>query len=262
MAFSSSVEFLGGGFSRAHMQRRGEGGRKENIRGPRRGDKRKAEEDLEELRAAAAEACPTSAWNAMVAKARRLQHQAVFETRVAIRVAQSEEGQSSSLSSLNSIDREAFDADDDSQLDVDTQEYYGDDNELWQEIDEEGNLPASYQPPPRTPFPDPKDTIEATVLLSKFRPTRMSTEDLKKLLDARADPNITLPGSIHPLFKVMTFASADQVGPMRDLLLQAGAVESDEAKERWALRRSTDATEKAWLRNFHADPSLVPYMCG
>ena len=189
MAFSSSVEFLGGGFSRAHMQRRGEGGRKENIRGPRRGDKRKAEEDLEELRAAAAEACPTSAWNAMVAKARRLQHQAVFETRVAIRVAQSEEGQSSSLSSLNSIDREAFDADDDSQLDVDTQEYYGDDNELWQEIDEEGNLPASYQPPPRTPVPDPKDTIEATVLLSKFRPTRMSTEDLKKLLDARADPN-------------------------------------------------------------------------
>ena len=42
-------------------------------------------------------------------------------------------------------------------------------------------------------------------------------------MNARADPNITLGGDIHPLFKVMTFAHADRVGPMRALLLEAGA---------------------------------------
>ena len=56
MAFSSSVELLDGGYSRAHIRRWGDGGRKEHILGPRHGDKREAEEDLEVLRAAAADA--------------------------------------------------------------------------------------------------------------------------------------------------------------------------------------------------------------
>ena len=41
---------------------------------------------------------------------------------------------------------------------------------------------------------------------------------------------------------------------MRDLLLRAGAVENDEIKERWEIRRRADACEEPWLRNFHRDP--------
>ena len=212
------IEIRHSGEMRACFQRKGGGkGRPLNICGPCRGEKRKAEEDLEAIRAAAAHG--EDAWVAMAAEARRLQERVHFKKRVAVLAAGY-----TNLRELNIT-------------------------------------PASYQPLPPIFVADPRDAVEASALLSKFRPARMSTEDLKKLLDARADPNITLPGSIHPLFKVMTFASAEKVGPMRDLLLQAGAIETDEAKERWALRRSTDATEKAWLRNFPADPSLVPYMC-
>ena len=91
-------------------------------------------------------------------------------------------------------------------------------------------------------------------MLSKFRPARGTAEDLRKLLQARADANICLSGDVHPLMKVMTFAAADHVGAMRELLLAHGAVESEEAKERWALRRRADACEEDWLRNFHHDP--------
>ena len=104
------------------------------------------------------------------------------------------------------------------------------------------------------PVADPKDAVEATALLSMFRPARGTVEDLKKLLLARADPNITLCGDVHPLIKVMTFAHQDRAAPMRDLLLQAGAVESNDAKEQWELRCRADANEQAWLRNFHRDP--------
>ena len=64
------------------MQQWGKNGRKEIIRGPCRGEKRKAEEDLEALRAAAAAACPAAAWGAMAAEARRLQERSDFEARV------------------------------------------------------------------------------------------------------------------------------------------------------------------------------------
>ena len=259
MASSGAVELLDGSCSRAHMQRRSESGRKEHIRGPRRGEKRKAEEDLEALRAAAKEAGLAAAWDAMAAEARRLQERANFETRVSIRVAEHAGRMELSLPSPDLMDCDSLDMDD-SQSDDDSQEYYNDVNEPWQEIDEEGRLPG-WEAPPIILVQDPKDAIEATALLSKFRPTRGAVEDLKKLLDAQADPNITLPGDIHPLLKVMTLALADRVGPMRDLLLQAGAVESDEAKEQWVIRRRADACEEAWMRNFHREPALVPYEC-
>ena len=51
-----------------------------------------------------------------------------------------------------------------------------------------------------------------------------------------------------------TFANADNVGPMRNLLLEAGAIENEEAKKRWVNRLHADACEEAWLRNFHCDP--------
>ena len=60
-------------------QRRVAGGRAEDICGPRRGEKRKAEEDLEALRAAAEQAGPDAAWSAMADVSQCLQERARFE---------------------------------------------------------------------------------------------------------------------------------------------------------------------------------------
>ena len=224
-------------------------GRKEHILGPRRVEKRKAEEDLAAIRAAAQ---GLDAWSAMAAETHRLQERAALEGRVAAHA--SNDTCATEPNPPTAVESQESESLLEDTQPHDSQEYYNDVNELWQEIDDEGRLPAWYVPPPRIPVADPKDALEATALLCNFRPARMRTEDLKKLLNAKADPNITLSDDIHPLMKVMTFAAADNVGPMRDLLLQAGAVETGEFKERWALRCCADACEEAWMRNFHRDP--------
>ena len=44
-------------------------------------------------------------------------------------------------------------------------------------------------------------------MLAKFRPIRSTPEDLQRLLEARADPNMTVgEGSISPMENIMTFA--------------------------------------------------------
>ena len=191
---AGTVETLGSSF-RAHMQRRGEGGRKEHIRGPRRGEKRKAEQDLEMLHAAAGETASDVAWRAMAAESRRLQERADFEARVSVCASALVAARPPSAFS------EENDVPDISDLELyASQEYDNDIDELWQDIDEDGRLPDYYQPPPLLPVPDPKDAVEATALLSKFRPARNTMDDLKKLLDARADPNVIVhDGDIHPL---------------------------------------------------------------
>ena len=52
---------------------------------------------------------------------------------------------------------------------------------------------------------------------------------------------------------VICFARTSDVGAMRQLLLDHGAIESKEDCERWRVREKSDATEAAWLRNFHKD---------
>ena len=54
--------------------------------------------------------------------------------------------------------------------------------------------------------------------------------------------------------KVMTCANHEGVGPMREALLIAGAIEDKEAKERWEIRKRADACEASWMRSFHHDP--------
>ena len=107
---------------------------------------------------------------------------------------------------------------------------------------------------PRCLSPSPTRGIRSKPRRCKFRPARGTAEDPKRLLDARADPDITLDGDVSPLMKILTFAHKNYVGAMRDLLLRAGAVENDEIKERWEIRRRADACEEPWLRNFHRDP--------
>ena len=60
---------------------------------------------------------------------------------------------------------------------------------------------------PPVPLPEPKNPDEATAMVCKFRPIRSTPEDLPRLLEARADPNMTVgEGSISPMENIMTFA--------------------------------------------------------
>ena len=100
----------------------------------------------------------------------------------------------------------------------------------------------------------PVDTFEATTRLASFDPVRSRTEDLRVLLEARADPNVKInTGSLSPLRNVMCFARPCDVREMRLLLLEHGAMESNADKKRWEDREEYDMIEPAWLANFHRD---------
>ena len=248
MAYSGKVEIFSDMQTRAHF-RRWAAGRDEHIHGRRRGEKRRAEQDLELIRAAAEE--EIDPWYAMSLEAHRLQERAEYEAQV-----------TATAASISSQTLSTESQPDDSQCLEDTLPLagYDDDDDdadctdSWPEIDDEGRLPADYLAPPLIEVAEPKNPLEATALLSKFRPARMSKQDLAKLLDARADPNITLTGDVHPLMKVMTFANHESVGPMREALLSAGAIEDKETKERWEIWQRADACEASWMRSFHHDP--------
>ena len=77
------------------------------------------------------------------------------------------------------------------------------------------------QVPEPTPLSTPKPTSpdEASTLLARFRPIRSTPQDLKRLLDAHANPDINVgEGNICPLDKVMTFARTVHVPPMLHML--------------------------------------------
>ena len=77
---------------------------------------------------------------------------------------------------------------------------------------------------------------------------------LRTLLEARADPNVIIGfGELSPLRKVICFAQNNDVHAMRQLLLDHGATENKEDRERWAVREYSDMNERAWLMNFHRD---------
>ena len=60
---------------------------------------------------------------------------------------------------------------------------------------------------PSVPLPEPKNPHGATAMLAKFRPIRSTPEDLQRLLEAKADQNMTVgEGSISPMENIMTFA--------------------------------------------------------
>ena len=64
-------------------------------------------------------------------------------------------------------------------------------------------------------LPEPTCPDEASALLARFRPIRSTPQDLKRLLDARANPDINVgEGNICPLDKVMTFARTVHVPSM------------------------------------------------
>ena len=68
---------------------------------------------------------------------------------------------------------------------------------------------------PLPPIPEPSCAYEASLLLAQFRPNRRTPTELKRLLEARANPDIVVTteiwGGICPLSKVIGFAKAAHV---------------------------------------------------
>jgi len=97
------------------------------------------------------------------------------------------------------------------------------------------------------------NAMDATAELSRFRPIHATPSDLKYLLENRADPNMPVrSGDITPLRKVMSFAHEKHVAEMRNLLLEFGANESDEDKERWKLRQRSDFSDRLQMSIYNS----------
>ena len=199
------------------------------------------------MRAAAADQ-PTRAehFEAMAKEARRLQAHAAHEVHLAMSMGKKQHG------------RQHMQTDSDSELE------YGPEAALFEEPfpDFDVNDPETrerlYTAPITQSKPGrekpPANQDEATLALAKFAPTRSRVEDLRTLLEARADPNATVGvGNISPLRNVLCFARSSDVREMRLLLLEHGAFESSAEKRRWEDREAYDMMEPAWLANFHRD---------
>ena len=80
----------------------------------------------------------------------------------------------------------------------------------WERFDDRGRpLPEQQQQPDASSVsqPEPKTPDEATAMLAEFRAIRKTPEDLQRLLEAKADPNMTVgEGNISPMENIMTFA--------------------------------------------------------
>ena len=172
---------------------------------------------------------------------RRLQRQQEFEARVAMGVDQYE------------AQRQAHTV-----IDSDP-ETEGDDDgdEIWQDFDDPEVLEQWLKPQPlpkKEREEPPKNIEEATGRLARFHYIKEEPEALLELLDARADPNFVLgEGDISLLLHAISFSRPENVGKMRDLLLQYGAVEGKRERERWFVRQYTDEHDAEYVRKFHRD---------
>ena len=91
-------------------------------------------------------------------------------------------------------------------------------------------------------------------MIETFRPIRESVDELRRLLDLKADPNASVSADfLSPLQLVMTFAPPATVVKMRDLLIERGAIETEEDKKRWVVRQDTDSYESHRLKAFFED---------
>ena len=217
----------------AHVQHRNEFGLKVDFRGPDRRDRRRAETDLDQMRAAGAVGSTREqGLQYMAAEARRLQVSAGFEAEVRAAVQR----------------QLAEEAEEDAVYVSDDEPEEDDPWMLEHPLTED--LPATppSQKAPLTPH-------EADVALQGFRPIKARPEDLKHILACRADPNkpLTVPGDLNPLRKVLCFARERHVVEMRQLLLDHGADETDDDRKRWVTRQQADLYERIRIRESRED---------
>ena len=101
---------------------------------------------------------------------------------------------------------------------------------------------------------------QALIFLTALLQKNQSPAELKRILELRADPNTTLPDSkIRVLDNILTFAPADKIAVMREMLLEHGAKETAEDKRYWKLRQVNDAYEAKRVQAFYEnDRHLSP----
>ena len=216
---------------RAMFKHRQDNGKQMSFYGPRREQRRRAEADLAQMRAAGAVGnTREQGLQYMAAEARCLQVSAGFEAEVRAAVQRQR-------------------ADEEDAVYVSDEEPEEDDPWLLEYSSTE-DLPATppSQKQPLTPH-------EADVALRAFRPIKARPEELKHILSCHANPNrpLTVPGDISPLDKVLTFARAEHMGKMRQLLLDHSANESEEQQKRWVTRQQADLYESIWIRESRED---------
>jgi len=231
------------GVFRAHVQYMSTAGEKADLRGPSRLEPEQAANDLASMRAAAA-VFPNDrvrAFQAMHAEARRIQE----------RVKYAKEIEAATLSRTMSADSE-------SECEEECLTIEDDPDEWWRDLQdgkpvEVGNHSVASRKQMLTP------TEANEELMNTFRPLRESIEELRRLLDLKADPNAPVPpGRITPLQHVVTFAPSKTVDAMRALLLERGARETEEDKRDWTTRQRADLFEPARLQAFYEDSLRSP----
>ena len=85
----------------------------------------------------------------------------------------------------------------------------------WEMFDDRGrSLQQQQDERPLSPIPEPRSPEEASLFLAQFRPFKRTPEDLKLLLEARADPDIVMASEIWgtmPPLKNILIAKAKHV---------------------------------------------------
>ena len=220
------------GLFRADVRYRAASGQQVHIKGPRRENRRRAETDLAQMRAAGAIASTREqGLQYMAAEARRLQVSAGFEAEVRA-----------------AVQRQLAEEEEDAVYVSDDEP---EEDDPWM-LEIPSNEDVAATPPSQR---QPLTPHEADVALQGFRPIKARPEVLEHILACRADPNkpLTVPGDISPLDKVLTFARAEHVEKMRQLLLDHSANESEEQRKRWVTRQRADLYESIRIREFRED---------
>ena len=111
------------------------------------------------------------------------------------------------------VHQQAEDPDDQSdwELDDDIVDYAWNSREqLMQQLQEQEQKEV-----PLPPIPEPSCAAEASLFLAQFQPNKRTPQELKRLLEARANPDIVIStetwGRITPLSKVHSLAKAAHV---------------------------------------------------
>ena len=124
-----------------------------------------------------------------------------------------------------------------------------DPDEWWQEL-QNGTITMDEL---NKPEPEKQASLEdPTEALRHFRPVRDGVERLRQILALRADPNILRENST-PLQNVMAWASPKNLDPMRNLLLQHGAKETDEDRKKLEVTWRAHAADLIRQREFFED---------
>ena len=211
---AGSIAMADGEYRARFQFKDGEGSSRE-IYGPCRWDERRAQADLEAIKAAGTNR-PTrdDVLEAMDAEAHRIQAHAAFEATVAMAIGQ-QRLRERHLELDPDPDSEGEQAHNKRQVREDEadmmqpSEPTDSENDPFPEYDvstkeARARLLMTPEPqPPKPKLPEPTNAVEATARLVNFLPAREGVEGLQKLLDARADPNVVVgPTEISPLRKV------------------------------------------------------------